>query len=74
MFPISQSTVPEIDEVLAAMTDADAGRRLRTTEALARLRAVVYSVAPESLLMSRWCFLTPNFLCDSSQHAYNLNG
>jgi hypothetical protein len=50
-FPISQSTVPRIDEVLVAMTDADAGRRLGAKEALDGLRAVVHSMTPESLLI-----------------------
>jgi len=50
-FPISQSTVPKIDEVLVAMTDADAERRLGAKEALDGLRAVVHSMTPESLLI-----------------------
>jgi len=49
MFRIYQSTVPEIDEVLVAMTDADAGRRLGAKEALDRLRTIARSM--ESLLI-----------------------
>ena len=51
MFRIYQSTVPEIDEVLVAMTDADAGRRLGAKEALDRLGTVVRSMPMESLLI-----------------------
>ncbi|KAF8806766.1 hypothetical protein BYT27DRAFT_7100370 [Phlegmacium glaucopus] len=45
------STVPAIDEVLVAMTDADPGRRFGSKEALDKLRAVVHSMTPESLLI-----------------------
>lgn len=58
MFPISQSTVSEIDKVLVAMTDADAGRRLGAKEALDRLGKVVHSMTLESLLIE------PVVLCD----------
>jgi len=51
MFSISQSTVPEIDGVLAAMTDADSGRWLGAREAFNGLRKAARSVPEESLLI-----------------------
>ena len=48
---ILQSTIPAIDEVLVSMTDVDPVHRLDAKEAKDRLRTVVNSMAPESLLI-----------------------
>ena len=47
----SQSTIPAIDEVLVSMIDIDPVHRLDAKEAKDRLGAIVYSMAPESLLI-----------------------
>lgn len=41
-----------IDEVLAAMTRADAVHRMCVKEALDRLQTVIQSIAPELLLVA----------------------
>ena len=46
-----QSTIPKIDEVLMSMTDIDPVHRLDAKEAKDRLETIVYSMAPESLLI-----------------------
>ena len=46
-----QSTIPSIDEVMLAMIDIDPVHRLDAKEAKNRLGTVVYSMAPESLLI-----------------------
>ena len=47
----SQSTISKVDEILVAMTHIDAVHRLDAKAAKDRLGTVVYSMAPESLLI-----------------------
>ena len=46
-----QSTIPTIDEVLVSMTDIDPVHRLDAKEAKDKLRTIVSSMAPRSLLI-----------------------
>ena len=47
----SQSTIPTIDEVVVSMTDIDPVQRLDAKEEKDRIGAIIYSMAPESLLI-----------------------
>ena len=46
-----QSTIGAIDDVLIGMTDINPAHRLDAKEALDRLRTVICSMTPESLLI-----------------------
>jgi len=46
-----QTTITAIDKVMVGMTEAEPVHRMNVWEALDRLRAVVHSMAPESLLI-----------------------
>ena len=48
---VSQSTIPKVDEVLAAMTDIDPVHRLDAKEAKDRLGTIINYMAPASLLI-----------------------
>jgi hypothetical protein len=49
-----QSTVTDIDQVLDDMGNADADQRPDAQDALDRIRKVVHSIPPESLLIPPW--------------------
>ena len=48
---LCQSTIPAVDEVLVSMTDIDHLNRLDVKEAKDRLGTILYSMAPDSLLI-----------------------